>query len=495
MTLETTSLARRSPIHIAADRSRVVTRLFVPGQEGFDHEESRSSAVLQRVLALQDDEVQRSLHDVIARFNGRHHGLTDTFLRHADELSDRLDPERQLSPTRRLLLGATFTSEYAIEGAALCNPSMVVHPDQTRVSPGSVRFVMSVRAIGEGHSSSIGFRTGTITDSGDVDLDPAPTFATTGHRDTALLEADVFREEMRRLGGDGDDADYVLNHLGDRFTGAELEGRLRLLEEHVATRMQARRTVGLIRKIAERSYAVRFESTTPLSERVLLPAMDAELKGMEDARFVRFIEEDATVTYYASYTAYNGSHISQQLLETNDFLHFTSSPMVGVAANNKGIALFPRRINGRFAALSRCDRESNIITYSESPRHWEEVLTCQAPTTSWEVVQLGNCGSPIETNAGWLVLTHGVGPMRTYNIGVILLDLEDPTRIIGRLREPLLSPAHDEQNGYVPNVVYSCGALLHAGTLVLPYGIGDSAIGVATVPLDELLASLRARSD
>ena len=495
MTSEATNLARRSPIHIAADRSRVVARLFVPGQQGFDHEESRSNAVLQRVLALPTDEVQRSLDDVIARFSGRHHGLTDTFLRHAEELSDRLDPERQPSPPHRLLLGATFTSEYAIEGAALCNPSMVLHPDQTRVSPGSVRFVMSVRAIGEGHSSSIGFRTGTITGSGDVDLDPAPTFATTGRRDAALLEADAFREELRRIGGDGDDADYVLGHLGQRFTEAELEGRLRLLEDHVTTRMQANRTVGLIRGIAERNYAVRFDNDTPLSERVLLPAMRAELKGMEDARFVRFVEDDATVTYYASYTAYDGTRIRQQLLETSDFLNFTSSPMVGAAATNKGLALFPRRIDGRFAALSRCDRESNTVTYSDNPRHWDEALACQAPTTSWEVVQLGNCGSPIETDEGWLVLTHGVGPMRTYNIGAILLDLEDPTRIIGRLREPLLSPAHDEQDGYVPNVVYSCGALLHAGTLVLPYGIGDSAIGVATVPLDELLASLGATPD
>ena len=495
MSVHAQSLARRSPVHIASDRSRVVTRLFVPGHEGFDHQESRSSAVLQRVLALSDDEVQRSYDDVVARFEGRHHDLTETFLRHADELSDRLDPGRQLSPTHRLLLGATFTSEYAIEGAALCNPSMVMHPDQTGVSPGSVRFVMSVRAIGEGHRSSIGFRTGTVTGSGDVDLDPAPNFATTGRQDTGLFEADIFREELRRLGGDGDDADYVLGHLGSRFTEAEMEARLRLLEDHVATRMQARRTVRIIRRIAERSYSIRFDNGTPLSERVLLPAMRSESKGMEDARFVRFAENDATVTYYASYTAYDGTHIGQQLLETVDFLSFTSSPIVGAAATNKGLALFPRRIDGRFAALSRCDRESNTITYSESPRHWEEALTCQAPTNSWDVVQLGNCGAPIETDAGWLVLTHGVGPMRTYNIGAVLLDLEDPTRIIGRLHEPLLSPAHDEQDGYVPNVVYSCGALLHAGTLVLPYGIGDSAIGVATVPLDELLASLRAIPD
>ena len=485
------SLARRSPVHIAADRSRVVTRLFVPGQEGFDQQESRSSAVLQRVLALTDDEVQRSYDDVVARFENRHHGLTDTFLRHADELSERLDPECHLSLTRRLLLGATFTSEYAVEGAALCNPSMVLHPHQTGVGPGSVRFVMSARAIGEGHSSSIGFRTGTITGSGEVDLDPRPTFATKGRRDGALFEAEVFKAELRRLRGSGDDADYVLGHLGPRFTEAEMEGRLRILEDHAATRKQAKRTIGLMRRIAERSYSVRFEDGTPLSEQVLMPTMSAESRGMEDARFVRFVEHDGRVIFYASYTAYNGTDIGQQLLETEDFVHFTSSPMVGAAAANKGLALFPRRIGDRFAALSRSDRESNTIAYSDNPRSWGDGLACQTPTTSWEVVQLGNCGSPIETDAGWLVLTHGVGPMRTYNIGAILLDLEDPTRIVGRLPEPLLSPAHDEQDGYVPNVVYSCGALLHAGILIVPYGIGDSAIGVATVPLDELLASLR----
>jgi predicted GH43/DUF377 family glycosyl hydrolase len=491
MSVQVSGLARRSPVHIAADKSRVVTRLFVPGHEGFDHQESRSSAVLRRVLALSDDEVQRSYDDVLARFEGRHHGLTATFLRHADELSDRLDPERQLSPTRRLLLGATFTSEYAVEGAALCNPSMVMHPVQSGVGAGGQRFVMSVRAIGEGHSSSIGFRTGTITGSGDVDLDPTPTFATKGRRDGVMHEADVFKAELRRLRGGGDDADYVLGHLGPRFTQAEMEGRLSLLQDHVATRKQAKRTVSLMRSIAERSYSIRFEDGTPLSEQMLMPAMSAESKGMEDARFVRFVDDDGSATYYASYTAYNGTDIGQQLLETYDFVHYTSSPMVGAAAANKGLALFPRRIGGRFAALSRNDRESNTIAFSQNPRRWDDVLACQAPTTSWEVVQLGNCGSPIETDAGWLVLTHGVGPMRTYNIGAILLDLEDPTRIVGRLREPLLSPAHDEQDGYVPNVVYSCGALLHAGTLVIPYGIGDFAIGVATVPLDELLTSLR----
>ena len=211
---------------------------------------------------------------------------------------------------------------------------------------------------------------------------------------------------------------------------------------------------------------------------------------MEDARFVRFTEDDGAVTFYATYTAYSGSRISQQLLETKDFQSFVSTPMVGQAAANKGLALFPRRIGGRFAAMSRSDRESNTLAYSDRPFVWTSAVPCQQPEQAWEVLQLGNCGPPIETDAGWLVLTHGVGPMRTYRIGAILLDLEDPTRIIGRLREPLLSPAEDEQNGYVPNVVYSCGALVHAENLVLPYGIGDAAIGFATVPLPQLLDAL-----
>lgn len=489
------SFVHRNSIHIAADKSRVVTRLFVPGHEGFDQHESRSAAVLRRLLALSDEDVQDSYDDVHARFNGRHHGLTETFLRHADELSDRLDPELQLSPTRRLLLGATFTSEYAIEGAALCNPSMVVHPDQTGTDPGTVRFVMSVRAIGEGHCSSIGFRTGTLTGSGDLTFDPPPVFASTGLQETTLLDAEAFRGELRRVHGGGDDADYVLGHLGPRFTGTEMEGRLGLLEKHAATRTQTKRTVNLMRRIAGRSYRVRFDEDAPLSEQVLFPAMSAESKGMEDARFVRFVGDDGRTTYFASYTAYNGSDIGQQLLETQDFRSFTSSPMVGAAAANKGLALFPRQIGGRFAALSRSDRESNTISYTVNPYRWEEQLACQSPTRSWEVIQLGNCGSPIETDAGWLVLTHGVGPMRTYSIGAMLLDIEDPTRIIGQLCEPLLSPTSDEQDGYVPNVVYSCGALLHAGTLAVPYGIGDSAIGVATVALDELLAALTSVPD
>jgi len=492
MTSVRAGLVTRSPQRLAADRSRVVTRLFVPGQEGFERQDSRAGAALARILALDEDEVRASLDDVVTRFNGRHRDLVGTFRRHAREVADRLDPARDLSESRMLLLGAVFTNEYAIEGAAFCNPSMVAHPDQTGTPLGSLRFVMSVRGIGEGHRSSIGFRTGVVDGAGDVTIDDPAPFASVGTVVPTLLNGAVMRRELGRLRGAGEAADYVLDALGDRFTRTDLDEQLDKLQTHRRTRGHAAETISLIRTIAERTYGIEFADDSVLSERVLYPAMSAEAAGMEDARFVRFVDDDGSVTFYASYTAYSGSQISQQLLETEDFRLFTSTPMVGPAAADKGLALFPRRIRGRFAAMCRSDRESNSIAYSDHPFEWTDSVRCQRPVRAWEALQLGNCGPPIETEAGWLVLTHGVGPMRTYRIGAILLDLDDPTRILGQLRRPLLSPAADEQDGYVPNVVYSCGALVHGGTFVLPYGIGDSAIGVATAPLDELLSALEA---
>lgn len=485
-----TALRARRGERIEADRGRVITRLFVPGQEGFDQQDSRTAAVVARLLALADSEVDATLHGVMATFGRRHRDLHGTFEQHAAVIADRLDPSSDLSDARRLLLGATFTSEYAIEGAALCNPSIVAHPDQGGVSAGALRFVMSVRAVGEGHRSSIGFRTGTIDAAGQPSFGPAPRFAVVGAARAVELEASLFSSELRRLGQHGENADYVFDALGERFSASELEGRLGELQSNLATRRHAEQTIDVIRGIAERSYGVDFAADTPLSERVLWPSMPAERNGMEDARFVRFTRDDGAVTYYATYTAYDGDEIRQQLLETVDFCSFVSSPLVGGAAANKGLALFPRQVGGRFAALSRCDRESNSVTFSENQREWSDAVPFQVPIDPWEVLQLGNCGSPLETEAGWLVLTHGVGPMRTYSIGAILLDLDDPTKVVGRLDEPLLTPTVEEQEGYVPNVVYSCGALVHADTLVVPYGIGDAAIGIATVPMADLLGEL-----
>ncbi len=495
MTLMHAELVSRDPHRVTADPARVIAQLFVPGQEGFEQQESRAGVVLKRILALTDDDVRSSLDDVIARFDGRHRDLVGTLRRHAHELADRLDPDIQLSDARILLLGATFTSEYAIEGAALCNPSIVAHPDQTGTEAGSLRFVMSVRGIGEGHRSSIGFRTGVVDAAGRAMIDEPPRFATKGSVSGALLDAAVFRGELGRVGNAGEVANYVFSGLGDRFTRSDLDARLDNLQGHLRTRGNGERTVSLIRTIAARSYTAEFSSDVSVSERVLWPSVEAEQAGMEDARFVRFVDDDGSVSYYATYTAYSGSQISQQLLQTKDFQSFTSGPLVGKAAANKGLALFPRRIHGRFTAMSRSDRETNTVAFADHPAVWTSVSPCQQPVEAWEALQLGNCGPPIETDAGWLVLTHGVGPMRTYNIGAILLDLDDPTRVLGRLRRPLLSPARDEQNGYVPNVVYSCGALVHAHTLVIPYGINDGAIGFATAPLSQLLAAIVQQPD
>jgi predicted GH43/DUF377 family glycosyl hydrolase len=490
MTSVQDGLVTRSLQRLEADPSRVISRLFVPDQEGFEHQESRAAAALARILVLDEAQVRSSLDYVINRFDGRHRDLAGTFRRHARELVDRLDPGRELSETRKLLLGATFTSEYAIERAALCDPSIVAHPDQAGTVAGSLRFVMSVRGIGEGRRSSVGFRTGVIDAAGGITIDDPAPFATVGAAEPALLEAAVFRSELARFDDAAEAADFVLDGLGQRFTRAALDQQLAKLQTSLSARRHAKKTISLLRSIAERTYGVEFSDLITLSERVLWPSIDAEPAGMEDVRFVRFIDEDDSITFYATYTAYSRSRIGQQLLETTDFQSFTSTPIVGHAAANKGLALFPRRIHGRFAAMSRSDRESNKVAYSDHLSVWPNALPCQSPTRAWEVLPLANCSSPIETDAGWLVLTHGVGPMHTYGIGAILLDLDDPTRILSQLPQPLLSLATDEQDAYLPNVVYSCGALVHAGTLVLPYGISNAAIGIATVSLADLLAAL-----
>jgi predicted GH43/DUF377 family glycosyl hydrolase len=468
-----------------------VARLFVAGQEVVGGNEARPSGVVERLLGLDEAVVERRLEDVLQRFGGRHRELTDIFRRHAARIENRLDPATRLTEARRLLLGATFTHEYAVEAASLCNPSMVAHPDQSDAPPGGVRFIMSVRGIGEGHRSSIGFRTGTVTAAGEVTIDEPGPFATLGDLGPGIFEREAFRSHLHYHGTEGESADVVLDHLAETFTADELEGALAVLAAQSDTRRNAATVAAELRTIAARSYRTHFPAEVPIAERVLWPATAAESHGIEDARFVRFVEDDGAVTYYATYTAWDGTGVSVQRLETTDFCTFASSPLVGTAAANKGLALFPRRIGGRFAAMTRHDRETNAVALSTSLGYWPTAVTCEEPERDWEIVQLGNCGPPIETEAGWLVLTHGVGPMRTYSIGALLLDIDDPTKVLGTLQEPLMTPAPDEQDGYVPNVVYSCGALLHDETLVIPYGVADTSVAVATVSLPALLDALR----
>jgi predicted GH43/DUF377 family glycosyl hydrolase len=481
---------RRTEHVLRPDPSRVVSLLFLPGQEMAAAGESRSTAVLERVLALSETEVSASLEHLLTAFDARHRDLTATWDSHATLLEHRLTGDGMSAP-RRQLIGAYFTQEFALEGAALCNPSMVVHPDQSSIEPGATRFVMTVRAVGEGHVSSVGLRTGVIDREDVVTLDPAPGVAVLPAPVTTTYSRAGFEHQLRELGGESANADFVLDGLSDRFTRQDLDMALAELRRQKLTRGAAVRTIERLEHISACSYATEFPASSTVQERVLMPRGRSESHGMEDVRAVRFIDDDEAA-YLATYTAYDGRNVSSQLLRTEDFRRFDIEQMSGPGSKNKGMALFPRRLDGRYVAMSRADRESNGVTTSSDLRHWERPVLVQTPHEPWEVVQLGNCGPPVETEAGWLVLTHGVGAMRQYAIGAILLDFEDPTVVRGRLRRPLLTPQADERSGYVPNVVYSCGAMLHARTLVLPYGCSDARTRLALVGLDPLLDELHA---
>jgi predicted GH43/DUF377 family glycosyl hydrolase len=478
----------RTPCRIRPDASRTLCRLFIPGQETLIRGEPRVMAVIDRVLDLNEEDARTALERTLARFSGQHRDLAATLERHFQLVAHRLGSNIRVGRTRRQLIGAYLTQEYALEAAALFNPSMVMHPDQAGCQPGETRFIMSLRAVGEGHMSSIEFRTGTVGESG-IRLDPAGRFPDTGHALPVPHHRDLFRAEVADQVPEDQNARFLFDLLPSHFTTAELNAALAELHRQQLTRGDSAALAETARHVAASSYSVEFDEYTALSERVLWPAGPAESHGMEDARLVRFTDGD-DVTYYATYTAYDGSQVAPHLLQTRDFQTFTVSPLSGPSARNKGMAMFPRRIAGRYAALSRWDRESNAIGYSADCRRWGEAVTIQTPTHPWELIQLGNCGSPIETPAGWLVFTHGVGPMREYAIGAILLDLEHPERLIGALPEPLLLADESEREGYVPNVVYSCGPMIHGNSIVLPYGCSDSSVRIAMVNLPLLLDRL-----
>jgi predicted GH43/DUF377 family glycosyl hydrolase len=400
--------------------------------------------------------------------------------------------QRSLSPERQLLIGALFSGEYALESAAIFNPSIVAHPDQSGVAPGGLRFIMSLRATGEGHISSIEFRAGTIAPDGSITLDAISRFVTApeivpnpGYRKKRFII------KLSEMGFADEHASAVMEPLAESFTRSDLNKSIGTVRHAAQTvSRDLKRTLECIQWLADSNYELRFSSKLAISERIIFPVSPNETNGIEDARFVRFVEDDGSVLYYATYTAYNGRAILPQLIETDDFLHFRILTLNGSAVQNKGMALFPRRINGRYAMLSRQDDENLFIMFSDSPHHWSDPQIILRPSEMWECVKIGNCGSPIETEAGWIVFTHGVGPMRKYCIGAALLDLHDPTKVIGRLRLPLLSPEGNEREGYVPNVVYSCGSLLHGREIILPYAMSDKASALVGMKLDDLLKAL-----
>ena len=487
----------RHEVELLPESARVIIRPFIPA------EDRRITAIIGRALALDEDEVHAELAAVRGEFDGRHFDIDAVLQSHFAKVSRHVFTQRPLSPERELLIGALFSGEYALESAAIFNPSIVPHPNQDGVPEGGLRFILSLRATGEGHISSIEFRSGMIAAGGQITLDPVSRFVTVPE----IIPNPVYNKErfiikLAEMGfEEGSDsgerrrshATAVMAPLGECFTRSELYASVAgVLQE---TRPASRKLSGMlecIQWLADSNYELLFSEKLAMSERIIFPVSPNETNGIEDARFVRFTEDDGAVKYYATYTAYNGQAILPQLIETEDFLHFRVLTLNGSAVQNKGMALFPRRIGGRYAMLSRQDNENLFIMFSYSPHYWSNPQIILRPAEMWESVKIGNCGSPIETEEGWLVITHGVGPMRKYCIGAALLDLEDPTKVIGRLKEPLLAPEGEEREGYVPNVVYSCGSLLHGRTLVLPFAVSDRASTIISVPLDGLLAALKA---
>jgi predicted GH43/DUF377 family glycosyl hydrolase len=468
------------------DSSRVLIRPFISADP------ARVVNIIGRALALTEPETEEYLAEVTTEFASRHVDIRAIWRVNFDRVKSHVFSSRPLSETRQLYIGALFSGEYAMESAALFNPSIVPHPDQSGLAEDELRFVLSLRATGEGHISSIEFRCGIIRADHSVVMEQPSRFVTApALNSNPTYRKTIFLHKLMEMGFENDWSIEVMKLLGSAFTLSELEAAIRrATQEGGPLPRELQRTMECVRWLAESNYEIDFNPSSGIAERIIFPVSSNESNGMEDARFVRFVEEDGSVLYYATYTAYNGRAILPQLLETTDFLHFRALTLNGRAVQNKGMALFPRRIRGRYAMISRQDDENLFLMFSDHPHFWSDPKLLCKPGEPWEAVKIGNCGSPMETEAGWLVITHGVGPMRRYCIGALLLDLDDPSKIIGHLREPLLTPAGDRE-GYVPNVVYTCGALVHRGRLILPYGLNDTVCTIVTMELDQLLALLK----
>jgi predicted GH43/DUF377 family glycosyl hydrolase len=422
----------RQSLYLRPDPARVVVRPFKPATEPRDlnpTDKIRANHIVGRVLRLDAEAAQQQLSDVLDNFEGRHRNLIDIFEARAADMEDALEPHAELNKTQRRLIGAYFLNEYSFEASALFNPSIVRHPDQTGAPENGCRFILSLRAVGEGHISSLTFRSGTLAADGSVAVDP-----------TARLAA-VPKVRRRTPTPNGDQIE------------------------------------------------VEFRDDEELSERTIFPITDSQSNGIEDARFVEF-DDGARRTFYATYTAYNGRAIRSELIETADFQSFRMTPLGGSAARNKGMALFPRKIDGRYAMIGRQDNENLYLIYSDDIYTWEGGHPILQPEYPWEFVQIGNCGSPIELDDYWLLLTHGVGPVRKYSIGAVLLDKKDPSRVLARSREPLVRPEPTEREGYVPNVVYTCGAMRHADQIILPYAVSDTFSNFATIKIAALMQAV-----
>jgi predicted GH43/DUF377 family glycosyl hydrolase len=479
----------RKDVQFQPDASRVIARFFYTT-------EARSKDLITRVMSLNEKQQQENLTQVLRDYSKRHRSISRIFEKHFGRLASvfrNLNIDQQtLNPAQKVLIGAYFTMEYSIESAAFFNPSIVEDPDQSETGAGEKRVILSFRATGEGHISSVVFRSGIIDSSNNIHIEPAgKMLESPEHVKNHVYHKTSFLRKLEEMQSWNNMAySVMINKLTDTFTYEELKRYVEETRAGVKDDIQSHTLLNEIMWLASSHYEMHFSVDTAISERVIFPIADTEMKGIEDARFVRFTGDDGEVTYYATYTAFDGISILPKLLLTKDFYNFKIMPVHGEVAQNKGMALFPRKINGKFAMLCRIDGVNNYISFSDNINVWRHATLLQTPKYPWEFVQMGNCGSPIETPDGWLVITHGVGPVREYVLGVSLLDLENPENEIGRLSTPLLVPNVKEREGYVPNVVYSCGSMIHGDNLIIPYAMSDYASSYATVNLTELLAEL-----
>jgi len=477
---------RRLPVQLHGDDRRVIARPFILGTQ-------RIRTLFSRLAKLSEEQVHTLLKQVEASYNNRHGHLLKLFAEHYHGGAAMIAFSNGWTNERKLLAGAYLTMEYAVDSAALFNPSIVPHPKQENIAPGALRILMSLRATGEGHVSSIVFRTGSISAAGDMELDPQPQ-----HLHRSRLSPDrqyikwLFLRKLKEMGLAVATAESVLSGVPEKFELGALVSAVDAARPKYAGNIEAAEVLRTMLWLASSNYHVDLAPNTDLGDLVIFPMNDEESHGIEDLRMVRFVDDDKSVTYFGTYTAYNGVRTLPMLMSTSDFRRIEFASLNGNAALNKGMALFPRKIKGRYVMCSRIDGENLFISTSEAVHFWNTAQRLAAPRLPWELMQIGNCGSPIETDKGWLLLTHGVGPMRTYVIGAMLLDLEDPLKVIGHLEQPLLAPLDSEREGYVPNVVYTCGSLAHAGKLYIPYAQADKSTSISVVDLNELLDRLAA---
>ena len=481
----------RKDIKFLPDASRVIARFLYTDDE-------RAIYTIRSVLNMSDIEASIALKRVLRDYSVRHRNISKVFEKHFNKISHlftplNIDPET-LDFSKKLLIGSYFTMEYSIESSAFFNPSIVEHPDQSETGQGEKRVIISFRATGEGHISSIVFRRGVLDNDHNLSIEPVGNMLEEAeHIRRHIYDKETFKsklDEMKDFQGIIPSG-LILDKLNDKFTYGELRNCIE--EDRKTLHLAASKKMFLnqIMWLASSHYEIEFSLDTNISERVIFPVSTNENNGIEDARFVKFTDDNNEANYYATYTAFDGTTILPKLLDTRDFYHFRVLPLHGEVAQNKGMALFPRKVNGKYAMLCRMDGVNNYIAYSDNITVWREAKLLQQPKFPWEFIQIGNCGSPIETKAGWLVITHGVGPMREYVLGASLFDIHHPEKEIGRLKNPLLIPNAKEREGYVPNVVYSCGSMVHNEHLIIPYAMSDYASTYATINLKELLKELK----